>query len=118
MKTSLWAVAILTSLALITGCGPLGGSEPAPQETTEACENALEAADALLSGPVVEQAEDYAAMSELVEKAFNAGLENDAQEAQRVVDVRDLLVQRGVERGPRVVTLRESYEEYAEKCRG
>lgn len=85
--------------------------------TPQACVDAMDAAEALVTGPVVEQTEDSVVLVGLIPLAFEAGVNMDNAAAQDIIDTLDETTARSESRNVEIESLVTEYNEASEKCR-
>lgn len=85
--------------------------------TPQACVDAMDAAEALVTGPLVEVAEDSVVLIGLIPLAFEAGYNMDDTAAQSVIDTLDETATRSESRNVEIESLVTEYNEASEKCR-
>lgn len=108
------ALAVVVAGIALTGCA----AEAETVDTTpQACIDALDAAEALVHGPVIEQSEDTIVLIGLIPQAFEAGLNADSVSAQNIIDTMDEITAQSDERNVEIDTLVTEYNETSEECR-
>lgn len=87
------------------------------ERTPDACVEALDAAEALVQGPVVGQSEDTIVLIGLIPKAFEAGATMNNAMAQSIIDTLDETTARSEQRNIEIKSLVSDYNEASEECR-
>lgn len=104
---------LLAIAPLLLGCA--GSAEEA--QTPQSCIDALDAAEALVSGPVVEQSEDSIVLIGLIPEAFTAGLNVDNAAADSIIETMNEVNARTVARNEVIEDIVTEYNEASEECR-
>lgn len=107
-----WMLLLIVPL-LVTGCS--FSSKPA--SAPEACIKALDAAEALVTGPLAEQMDDSVVVAGLVPEAYLAGANNDNAAANSIINSLDEVTARTNARNEEIEELGSQYRSAAEECR-
>lgn len=118
------AVTALTVGALVGG----SSGEPAPKaetktvtetvdSTPQSCIDALDAAEALVQGPVVEQSSDTIILVNLIPKAFDAGVHMDEAAANSIITTMGEVNKRTESRNATIESLVGDYNAASDDCR-
>ena len=113
MNIKIALAAAVAGIAL-SGCA---ADEKVVESTPQACVDAMDAAEALVTGPVVEQTEDSIVLVGLIPLAFEAGINMDNATAQDIIDTLDETTARSESRNVEIESLVTEYNEASEKCR-
>lgn len=125
-KSNKVIIPVVATVALVIGFATGGGGETVTEtktvtetvdSTPQACVDAMGAAEALVTGPVVEQTEDSVVLIGLIPLAFEAGASMDNAAAQGVIDTLDEATARSESRNVEIKSLVTEYNKASKKCR-